>query len=81
MKGPDLVNRLLGVLLRFRKDRVAIVADIESMFHQVRCTPKDRDSLRFLWWPNGDLNAEPAHFRMNVHSAQNRLQVVLPLLF
>ena len=37
------------------------------MFYQVRCTPKDRDSLRFLWWPNGDLNAEPAHFRMNVH--------------
>ena len=67
IKGPDLVNRLVGVLLRFRKDQVAIVADIESMFYQVRCAPKDRDSLRFLWWPNGDLNAEPVPFRMNVH--------------
>ena len=45
LKGPDLMNQLLGVLLRFRRDRVAIVADIESMFYQVRCTPKDRDSL------------------------------------
>ena len=32
--GPDLVNSLLGVLLRFRRHKVAVVADIEAMFHQ-----------------------------------------------
>ena len=49
MKGPDLVNRIVGVLLHFRKERIAIVSDIEGMFHQVRCALEDRDCLRFLW--------------------------------
>ena len=34
-KGPDLTNSLVGVLTRFREDRVAVMADIESIFYQV----------------------------------------------
>ena len=33
LSGPDLTNNLLGVLLRFRQDTVAFMADIEQMFH------------------------------------------------
>ena len=47
MRGPDFVNSLMGVLLRFRTGRIAIVSDVKGMFHQVRCAPKDRDALRF----------------------------------
>jgi len=50
MQGPDLNNRLDAVLLRFRKESIALVADVEAMFHQVLVSPRDRDSLRFLWW-------------------------------
>lgn len=50
LKRPDLMNDLLGVLLRFRQDKIAIVADIEAMFHQVRVIDSDRDAIRFLWW-------------------------------
>lgn len=46
MQGPDLNNQLLGVLMRFRQREVALMADIETMFHQVRVTPNDRDALR-----------------------------------
>nr|CAB3263161.1 uncharacterized protein LOC104265735 [Phallusia mammillata] len=67
MQGPDLVNSLVGVLTRFRKERYALVADIESMFHQIRVTPKDRDALRFLWWPGGDLTNQPTAHQMTVH--------------
>ena len=53
--GPDQINQLVGVLSRFRQNTVGMVADIEAMFHQVLVDPRDCDSLRFLWWPNGDL--------------------------
>ena len=67
MQGPDLVNSLAAVLMRFRKYPVAMVADIEGMFLQVKVKPSDRDSLRLLWWPNGDLNEDPMVYRMAVH--------------
>ena len=44
LQGPDCTNNLVGVLLRFRQDRTAIVADIESMFHQVKVREQDQDS-------------------------------------
>lgn len=33
LSGPDLNNTLVGVLFRFRKETVAITADIEQMFY------------------------------------------------
>ena len=36
LQGLDYTNRLVGVLLRFREENVALVGDIESMFHQVK---------------------------------------------
>ena len=47
--GPDLLNSPVGVLLRFRNHKVALVGDVEAMIHQVRVTPSGRDALRFLW--------------------------------
>ena len=67
MQGPDLTNKLVGVLSRFRQEPVAVMADIEAMFNQVRVVEKDRDVLRFLWWPGGDQTLEPETYRMNVH--------------
>ena len=67
LQGPDLTNNLVGVLIRFRQEPVALMADIESMFHQVNVRYEDCDALRFLWWPNNDLNLEPEEFQMTVH--------------
>ena len=67
MSGPDFFNRLDGVLTRFRADTFAIVSDIESMFHQVRVVPKDRDALRFLWWKDGDTTKPRNVYCMTVH--------------
>ena len=66
MQGPDLNNRLDAVLLRFRKESIALVADVEAMFHQVLVSPRDRDSLRFLWWRD-DFTKEAIPHRMKVH--------------
>ena len=61
------MNNLIGVLIRFHKERIALVADVEAMFHQVRVDPKHANALRFLWWENGDLSKEPIICQMLVH--------------
>ena len=37
------------------------------MFHQFIVREEDRDYLRFLWWPNGDVSQYPKEYRMKVH--------------
>ena len=45
LQGPDLTNNLIGVLCRFRQYPVALMADIEAMFHQVRVNLEDVNAL------------------------------------
>ena len=47
--GPALQPDLVGILLRFRKNHVGIMGDIEKMFLQIRLKEEDRDSHRYLW--------------------------------
>ena len=64
--GPNLANDMIDVLLRFRKEKIAVMADIQEMFLQVRVPLDERDSLRFLWFtPN--LDEPPETYSMNVH--------------
>ena len=66
-QGPDITNKLIGVLLRFRQKPVAIMADVEAMFHQVIVNPDDQDVLRFLWWKEGDMTRPPSIFKLTRH--------------
>lgn len=67
LTGPDLTNGLTGVLCRFRKHAIAVICDVEKMFHRFHVNEEDRDYLRFLWWENGDTTSEPREYRMKVH--------------
>ena len=62
-QGPDLTNKLINVLLKFRQYRFGIMADIEGMYLQVRIPDKDRNALRFLWFDQGRL----VEYRMTAH--------------
>ena len=53
--GPDLLQNLVFVLLRFRQHYFAVSADIEGMFLQVGVLPEDQPSLRFLWREDPDV--------------------------
>ena len=65
LKGPGLLNNLVGILTRFRMGCYAVMADIEQMFHQVFVENKDRDVLCFLWRDN---YIDPIEdYGMNVH--------------
>ncbi|XP_066499342.1 uncharacterized protein [Hoplias malabaricus] len=67
LTGPDLTNRLNGVLCRFRKHPIAVMCDVEKMFHRFHVSEEDRDYLRFLWWKGGATESEPKAYRMKVH--------------
>ena len=67
MSGPDLSKQIISILVKFRKNFVAVMADIEAMFYQVFVADQHRNLLRFLWWENGDINEQPQHYHMNVH--------------
>merc|ERR1712004_342418 len=49
LSGPDLLNKLIHVLLRFRLHEHAWAADVSAMYFQVRIPENQRDMLRFLW--------------------------------
>ena len=47
LTGPDILQNVIYVLLRFRQHPYAVSADIEGMFLQVGILPSDQPSLRF----------------------------------
>ena len=67
MNGPDLINNLIGVLLRFRKEVVAVIADIEQKFNGFYVAERHRNYLRFLWHRDNDPNQDLIEYRMCVH--------------
>ena len=63
LTGPDLLQELPGILVRFREKPVAIAGDIEQMFLQVRIQSEDRPALSFLW-RNMESNRPPDTYEM-----------------
>ncbi|XP_060573880.1 uncharacterized protein LOC132731684 [Ruditapes philippinarum] len=67
LPGPDLTNNLLGILLRFRKMPVAIMADIKQMFYCFSVHEEHRDYLRFFWHEGNNPDKPLIEYRMTVH--------------
>lgn len=59
LQGPDMMNSLIGILLRFRREEVAVCCDIEKMFYNFLVPEDQRNVLRFLW--------QEKEYRMTVH--------------
>nr|XP_034339443.1 uncharacterized protein LOC105341007 [Crassostrea gigas] len=67
LQGPNLTNTLIGTLIRFREDEIAVMGDVDSMFYQVRVPLQDASFLRFLWWKDGDPSKSVTEYQMVVH--------------
>ena len=48
--GPNLIELIPNLLIRFRKHEIGVSADIKQAFLQISVSLTDRDVLRFLWW-------------------------------
>ena len=51
-KGPNLMELLPTVLLKFQENLVGVSTDIRKTFQMIEVDEQDRDFLRFLWWKN-----------------------------
>ena len=47
--GPNFLNSLLGVLIWFRENEVALIGDIRKMYHSVGTTQLEQHMHQFLW--------------------------------
>ncbi len=47
--GPNLLNNIPGVLIRFREGRVAVNADVKEMYSQIRVQKEDQNMQAMLW--------------------------------
>ncbi|VDI29025.1 Hypothetical predicted protein [Mytilus galloprovincialis] len=60
-KGPNVINDLLGVLLRFRQEKVATAGDISKMYNSVNLSLLDQHTHRFVW-RDMDSSKLPDHY-------------------
>ncbi|XP_015116579.1 uncharacterized protein LOC107040831 [Diachasma alloeum] len=47
--GPNLIELIPHLLMRFRERRIGVIAAIRKAFLQISIKAEDRDNLRFLW--------------------------------
>ena len=67
LTGPNLINQIVEILIKFRQSKEAFVADIEKRFFQVYVSNEHRSLLGFLWWQDGDISREPVDHEMCVN--------------
>ena len=61
LPGPKLQSNVFDILVKFRKETVALVGDVSQMYHQL-VLQEDRPLHRFLW-RNLDPTKEPEFLR------------------
>lgn len=51
-KGPNMIELIPSLLMKFREKKIGVVADIRKAFQMVSICAMDRDYQMFLWWNN-----------------------------
>ncbi|XP_076660452.1 uncharacterized protein LOC143363803 [Halictus rubicundus] len=59
--GPKLQQDITNILLRWRRHKVAFIADIEKMYRQIRVHSDDWDLQRILWRDNESERIDAYH--------------------
>ena len=64
---PDLTSQIVGILLRFREEQIAVTGDVEAMYHQMKVPENQRCFLRFLCWKDSDSSKVIVDHEMTAH--------------
>ena len=68
MQGPDLMQSLVDIVVRFWQNSIAFACDIKEMFHQVKIPEEDQSSIRLLWFQDDNIDAPPEEYQFTVHA-------------
>ena len=71
LTGPNLLQRLIHTLIRFRQHQFAVSADIEVMFLQVGVLPAEQSVLHFLWREDSSKNLEVYQYTRHIFGAKD----------
>ena len=69
--GPNLLQNLIHVLLRFRQHQFALSADIKGMFLQVGVPDTDQPSLRLFWREDPTTNVVVYQYTRHIFGAKD----------
>ncbi len=62
-----MIDLLVGVLCLFRERPVAVIGDMECMFHRFKVNPDQRKYLQLLWRRDGNYqNSNPITYQMTL---------------
>ncbi|GFY04701.1 DUF1758 domain-containing protein [Trichonephila clavipes] len=64
VKGPNLIEEIPLILLRFREKCIGVSSDIQHAFLQIELQKEDRDFLRYLWWERDNVVKVLRHTRV-----------------
>ena len=73
LSGPDLLQCLIGIIIRFREHQIALSADIEAMFLQVAVPNDNSRCLRFPWRDDPEQRIEVYEYTPHVFGAKSSL--------
>ena len=61
LTGPTIQDDLMSIIMRWRKYKIAIKADIAKMYRQILIREEDINYQRILWRESSDQNLEEYH--------------------
>ncbi|XP_068232043.1 uncharacterized protein [Palaemon carinicauda] len=78
-KGPNILNSMFGILLRFREKAVGIAGDISKMYNCIKLPELEQHVHRFVW-RNLQSNHKPDHYVMTCMGFGDRPSGIIAML-
>ncbi|XP_068233730.1 uncharacterized protein [Palaemon carinicauda] len=78
-KGPNILNSMFGILLRFREKAIGIAGDISKMYNCIKLPELEQHVHRFVW-RNLQSNRKPDHYVMTCMGFGDRPSGIIAML-
>ncbi|XP_068245285.1 uncharacterized protein [Palaemon carinicauda] len=78
-KGPNILNSMFGILLRFLEKAIGIAGDISKMYNCIKLPELEQHVHRFVW-RNLQSNLKPDHYVMTCMGFGDRPSGIIAML-